>query len=69
MPAEVVTSESMKQLLAAAENAARGVRDRKSMEEARKKMDEIRNTILLRNGVLDIGVPAIRELRGELPPT
>ena len=33
----------------------------------RERGDRIREEILQKHGVLDIGVPAIRELRGELP--
>ena len=33
----------------------------------RERGDQIRQEIFERHGVLDVGVPAIRELRGELP--
>ena len=32
-----------------------------------ERAEKIRQEILEKHGVLDIGVPAIRELRGELP--
>lgn len=46
-----------------------GVRDPEAMRRACERMDRIREEIRNRHGVLDIGVPAIRELRGELPET
>ncbi|HXG12717.1 MAG TPA: hypothetical protein VNK04_23365 [Gemmataceae bacterium] len=33
----------------------------------RERAERIRQELLERHGILDIGVPAIRELRGELP--
>ena len=47
----------------AARQAASGVRDPKIMKEAADSMDRLREEIFRRNGLLDIGVPAIRELR------
>jgi len=47
--------------------AMSGVRDPEAMRRACERMDRIREEIFKRHGVLDIGVPAIRELRGELP--
>lgn len=44
-----------------------GVRDPEVMRKACEHMDEVREDIRRKHGVLDIGVPAIRELRGELP--
>ena len=44
-----------------------GVRDPEAMRRACERMDRIREEIRQKHGVLDIGVPAIRELRGELP--
>ena len=40
---------------------------RSSPRRACERMDRIREEIRKSNGVLNIGVPAIRELRGELP--
>ncbi len=37
------------------------------MRRACERMDRIREEIRAKHGILDIGVPAIRELRGELP--
>lgn len=36
-------------------------------ERLRKEIDRLREQVFRKHGVLDIGVPAIRELRGELP--
>jgi hypothetical protein len=36
-------------------------------ERLRKETDDLREQVFRKHGVLDIGVPAIRELRGELP--
>ena len=51
----------------AARAAATDVRDPAAMREACERMDRMREAIRRRHGVLDIGVPAIRELRGDLP--
>jgi hypothetical protein len=59
------------ELLAEMEDAARvamsDVRDPEAMRQASERMDHMSEEVRRRNGVLDIGVPAIRELRGELP--
>jgi hypothetical protein len=47
--------------------AMSGQRDPEAMRRACERMDRIREEIRQKHGVLDIGVPAIRELRGELP--
>ena len=36
-------------------------------DRLRKEIDRLREQVFRKHGVLDIGVPAIRELRGELP--
>jgi hypothetical protein len=55
------------ELLAAMEEVARAamspVRDRAIMRQACVEMDRMRQEILQKHGVLDVGVPAIRELR------
>ena len=53
----------MAELQAAADRAARGVRDPEAMRQASADMDRIREEIRQRHGVLDIGGPAIRDLR------
>jgi hypothetical protein len=57
----------MAELQEAIERALNGVRDPEKMQAACERMDKIREEIRRTHGVLDIGVPAIRELRGELP--
>jgi hypothetical protein len=58
-----ISPEFMAELQAAAERAARGMRDPQAMREASADMDRIREDIRRRHGILDIGGPAIRELR------
>ena len=53
----------MDELQKAAEQAAQGIRDPDAMRQACENMDRIREEIFGRHGVLDIGLPAIRELR------
>jgi len=63
----IIPPELMAELQAAADRAAAGPPERAGMRAAFEEMDRIRETILAREGVLDIGVPAIRQLRGDLP--
>ena len=51
------------ELRAAAEVAATSVRDPEVMKCAKERMDMIRDEIYRKHGLLDIGVPAIRDLR------
>ncbi len=44
-----------------------GKRDPEDMRKAAERMDRMREVTCRRHGLLDIGVPAIREHRGELP--
>ena len=44
-----------------------GEHDPEAFDRACERMDRIREEIRQQHGILDIGVPAIRELRGELP--
>ena len=60
-----ISSELLARMQEAVENAAKGVRDPEKIMRARKSMDRIREEIRKTHGVLDIGVPAIRELRDE----
>ena len=48
---------------AAVDLAAQGVRDPDAMHRACEDMDRLREEIFKREGLLDIGVPAIRALR------
>ena len=61
--ASTLPPELMTELQEAADRAARGVRDPEIMRRACESMDRLREEIRRRHGVLDIGVPAIRELR------
>lgn len=42
-----------------------GVRDPEEVRRAVERMDRIREEIRQKHGTLDIGLPAIRELRGQ----
>ncbi len=53
----------MAELQAAADRAAQGIRDPETMLRACERMDRLREEIRRKYGILDIGVPAIRELR------
>lgn len=66
-PAADLPAEIDAELKEAIRQAMSGVRDPEEMRKARKRLDRMREEILAREGILDIGVPAIRELRGELP--
>lgn len=56
-------TEIMVRLQEAADRAAKGIRDPEAMRQACENMDRIREEIFARHGILDIGLPAIRELR------
>lgn len=60
-----IPAELMAELQEAAEKAAKGVHDGDAAKKARAETDRIREEIFKRHGILDIGVPAIRELRDE----
>jgi hypothetical protein len=51
------------EIQAAADWAAAGIRDTQVMRTASADMDRIREDIRRQHGVLDIGGPAVRELR------
>jgi hypothetical protein len=59
----VFPPELMAEMQQAAERAARGVRDPERMRRSCERMDRIREEIRQKHGVLDIGVPAVRQLR------
>jgi hypothetical protein len=63
MAMSTIPPELLTELREAAANAAKGVRDLKEIREACEEMDRIREEIRKKHGILDIGVPAIRELR------
>jgi hypothetical protein len=58
-----ISAELMARMQDAAEKAAQGIRDPEEMRKACERMDRIREQIRQRHGLLDIGVPAIRDLR------
>jgi hypothetical protein len=62
-----VPSEIDLELEEALRQAMSGIRDPEEMRKACERMDRMREEVYKREGLLDIGVPAIRELRGELP--
>ena len=66
-PAASIPSEIDTELQEAIRGAMSGVRDPEEMRKACERMDRMREEVRKREGVLDIAVPAIRELRGELP--
>jgi hypothetical protein len=58
-----IPSEIMAELQKAADDAAKGIRDPEKMRMACERMDRMREETYRKHGLLDIGVPAIRELR------
>jgi hypothetical protein len=62
-PKSDIPPQIMAELQAAADRAAKGIRDPESMAKACQRMDRLREEIRQQHGILDIGVPAIRELR------
>jgi hypothetical protein len=60
-----VSPELMAELQEAANRAAKGIRDLEAMRIACERMDRLGEEIYMKHGVLDIGVPAIRELRDQ----
>jgi hypothetical protein len=58
-----ISPEIMADLQEADDNAAKGIRDPEKMRQACERMDRMREETFRKFGVLDIGVPAIRELR------
>jgi hypothetical protein len=62
-----ITPELEAEFEVAARKAMSGERDPEAMRRAAERMDRMREETYRKHGLLDIGVPAIRELRGELP--
>ena len=60
-----IPPEFLAELQDTAERAAKGLITSVERDEACKNMDRIREEIRKKHGILDIGVPAIRELRDE----
>jgi hypothetical protein len=63
--ANLIPPEVMAELQAVADKAAKGIRDPEAMKNACEHMDRLSEAIRQKHGVLDFGVPAIRELRDE----
>ena len=63
----VFPPEVRAEIEAAVRRSMSGVRDPEAMRRACERMDRLSEEVRRQHGVLDIGVPAIRELRGELP--
>jgi hypothetical protein len=57
--------EIMAELEEAVRRAMTGVRDPEVMRRACERMDRMSEEVRKKHGILDIGVPAIRELRDE----
>ncbi len=62
---ENLTPELLAEMEEAAKIAMSNVRDPEVMKKACERMDKMREEIYQKHGILDIGVPAIRELRDE----
>src|SRR5436190_11736121 len=59
----LIPPEIMAEMQEAADNAAKGIRDPEKARKACEEMDRISQDIYQKHGILDIGVPAIREFR------
>ena len=62
-----ITPELEAEFEEAVRQAVSGKRDPEAMRRAAERMDRMREETYRKHGLLNIGVPAIRELRGELP--
>jgi hypothetical protein len=60
---DLFTPEELAAMRAAIGRAYQGVRDPEAMRKAAERMDRMREETYRRHGLLDIGLPAIRELR------
>lgn len=60
-----VPGELLAELQEAADRASNGTRDAEAMHRACDHMDRLGEIVYKRHGVLNIGVPAIRELRDQ----
>jgi len=58
-----IPHEILAELQEAIDDASKGVRDPEKAKKACEEMDRIREEIRAKHGILDIGVPAIREVR------
>jgi hypothetical protein len=62
-----ITPELEAEFQAAVRQAMSSRRDPEAMQRAAERMDRMREETFREHGLLDLGVPAIRELRGDLP--
>lgn len=60
-----IPSELLAEMQKAAIKAMSPLRDPEAMKKACERMDRMSADVCKKHGILDIGVPAIRELRGE----
>jgi len=58
-----IPADLMAELQLAAERAAHGIRSTEEMRQACEHMDRLAEEVRRQHGILDIGVPAIRQLR------
>jgi hypothetical protein len=59
----IIAVDVMARMQEAADRAAKGTRDPEEMRKACENMDRVSEEVRRRNGILDIGVRTIRELR------
>ena len=62
-----ITPELEAEFQAAVRQSMSSRRDLEAVRRAAERMDRMREETYRQHGLLDIDVPAIRELRGELP--
>jgi hypothetical protein len=62
-----ISPELEAEFQAAVRQATSSTRDPEAMRKAAERMDRMREETFRQHGLLDLGVPAIRELRGDLP--
>jgi hypothetical protein len=62
-----ITPELVAEFEEAVRQAMSAERDPEAMRRAAERMDRMREETYRRHGLLDISVPAIRDLRGDLP--
>jgi hypothetical protein len=62
-----ITPELEAEFQVAVRQAMSSWRDPEAMRRAAERMDRMREETFREHGLLDLGVPAIRELRGDLP--
>ncbi len=63
----VPNAELIKEMHEAVDRILKGIRDPEAICEACERMDRMREELHKRHGLMNLAVPLIRELRGELP--